>query len=275
MLAVRSLLSLVPPGAVAVCACLAFAPPNTIPMGEASLGAATTKLGEIDPAALPTSGPDAAGKLCNKVPGGVLINDLTFSIKKGNAGSVEVEGVANGQPFNSQGSAHVTGLSMGGNVCLGDTIKSLTGDGSGDDLVCKVTPSYGATVDGVQHEFNALPAYELSAMNDMARNGSAEVYHAGVLLLVFNKDGEQSLSALSGSLSLPAGVNASIASVHLRESDGDPLTPVQSSHTSTGFELSGFPALKSGASCQVLVLLNAPLDGKPLRAAVTGVFTAP
>ncbi len=260
--------------AVAVAASMALLVPNTIPMGETNLTAGTTKIGEIDPAALPTSGPDAAGKLCNKVPGGVLITDLTFSIKKGTAASVEVEGVPTGVTF-SNATAHVNGLSMGGNVCLGYTLKSLSGDTSGANLICNVTPSYKDQVAGAVHEVNALPLYELSALNDMARNGTAEVYHRGVLLFVANADPDQLLCGLTGSLSFPAGVDATIESVHLREADGDPVTPVQGSHSSTSFEFSGFPGVKPKESCRVLVLFTAPLEGKSLRATITGSFTSP
>ena len=247
---------------------------NTIGMGQTEMKGGTTKIGEIDPSAIPTAGPDAMGTLCNQYPSGVTISDLHIKIKKGTAESVEV-GELDPVNFDGSGVAHVTYPAAGGldgNECTTYTIDNLTADGSGDNLVLSVTPSLLVVVDETTVEVNSIAEYRFEQMSDLTRNGIAEMYHAGVLTVVTNFDPSHSMTQIQGSLSFPGTSSASLTGVHLFESDGDAITTGSVSISGNDFTLSGFPALEPLNTYRVVLLLDAPLGGQPMRAQLQGTF---
>lgn len=243
-----------------------------IPMGNSDLKGGSTKLPEIDPASLPTSGPDAAGGVCNQVPGGPIITDLTFSIRKGSAQSLEVEGVSNSVPFGAGGTANVTlDPGIGGGQCRGYTLNGLQG-ADGSNIVINCTPSYTAVIGQTVVELNALPAFRFDAMSDLARNGIAELYHAGVLALVFNDDSSRALNAVAGEVSFPGTAVAAVTGVHIFEMDGDPVANATVDIVGNEFAITGFAPLSSGNVYQVVVTLTNGLGGEPMRAEIQGTF---
>jgi len=244
--------------------------PLSILMGEKKLEGGTTKLGEIEPAVIPTSGPNATGSVCNEIPGGNALEDLDFFIRNGSAGSVSVGG-GTAVPFDTEsGSAHVK-ITMTGNVCKDYTLHGLSGDGSGKLLVVNVTPSDVKSVAGNAIESNILPAFRFDRMSDLARNG-VELHHGALLALVHNDDGEKILTSISGSLSFPGSVSADLQDIHVFESDGDLLGGASVAISGAEFLITDFGGVVVEDFVQVLIVLDDELGGELARAQLQGTF---
>jgi len=247
---------------------------NTIPMGQTDMKGGTTKIGEVDPDAIPTAGPDAAGKVCNDLSGGPVIQDLTFSIKQGSAGTLEVSG-SNSTPFDANGKASVTfasGSGLSGKTCRDYVIKGLAGDDSGDNLILNVTPSFTATLSSSSVELNSLPEFRLDAMSDLARNGIAELYHAGVLFQVSNDDPGQGLTEFHGVVTFPGASSSTVASVHLMDTQGDELATLTTTVSGNEFTITNFAELHPGYAYRIVIRLSEAIGGEPMRVQLQAVF---
>ncbi|MBM3989691.1 MAG: hypothetical protein FJ298_01655 [Planctomycetes bacterium] len=244
---------------------------NVIPMGETDVKSGTTKIGEVDPAAISTAGPDAAGKVCNKVAAGVSIDGLTFSIKNGSAATLEIEGAGTTTFNSSDHTAHVDlNPVQGGNVCRGYRIKGLLGDARGDNLILSVTPSFVQAVNAVDVECNALPTYELDSLSDQARKGVV-AYHADVLAFVHNVDDSMKLKAIKGTVSTANASTATLTDVRIFTSGGGTM-PASISFKGATFTISPISGLANGEWCRVLMRCEPALQGKRFQASLTAEF---
>ncbi|WP_145061490.1 hypothetical protein [Engelhardtia mirabilis] len=243
-------------------------------MGQSDLKGGTVKLGEVDPAAIPTAGPHAAGSICNAIPIGPTVTGLTYSIERGSAGTVTVAG-RSAVPFSATGTAHVTlpaGGGLRGGQCADYAIEDLVGDGTGENLVLAATPSFNLAVGSTSIEVNGLPVYRFDALSDLARNGIAELYHAGALALLFNDDPTERITRIDGSVSFPGASSATLTGLHLLEADGDPVPNTSVSISDGEFAITGFAALDPEDWYQVVLVLSAPLAGEPMRLQLQGTF---
>lgn len=242
----------------------------SILMGEKKIEGGTTKLGEIDPAVIPTSGPNATGSVCNEIPEGKVLTDLDFSIKNGSAGSVSVGGGTAVDFDEDSDSAHVK-ITVTGNECKDYTLHGVTADGSGKNLIVNVTPSDEKTVSGNEIESNILPAYRFDEMSDLARNG-VELHHNALLALVFNDDGAQSLTSLTGGLSFPGSASADLQDIHVFESDGDLVSGASVAISGAEFSITAFGGVQVDDFVQVLFVLDDELNGELARVQLQGTF---
>lgn len=244
--------------------------PLSILMGEKKLEGGTTKLGEIEPAVIPTSGPNATGSVCNEIPGGNALEDLDFFIRNGSAASVSVGGGTAVEFDEDSNSAHVK-ITMTGKVCEDYTLHGLSGDGSGKLLVVNVTPSDEKTVAGNAIESNILPAFRFDRMSDMSRKG-AELHHDALLALVHNDDGAKSLTSITGILSFPGTASADLQDIHVFESDGDLLGGATVAISGAEFSITSFGGVPVDDFVQVLFVLDDELNGELARAQLQGSF---
>lgn len=242
----------------------------SIIMGEKKLEGGTTKLGEIDPAVIPTSGPNATGSVCNEIPEGKVLTDLDFSIKNGTAGSVSVGGGTAVEFDSNSDSAHVK-ITMTGKVCKDYTLHGVTGDGSGKNLIVNATPSDEKSVAGNAIESNILPAYRFDEMSDLARNG-VELHHEAMLALVHNDDGVKSMTSITGTVSFPGAGSADLTDVFLFESDGDPLSNAVVAISGAEFSVTDFGGVAVDDFVQVLIVLDDDLGGELGRALLQASF---
>jgi hypothetical protein len=113
---------------------------DAIAMGGADIGGATTRLGEINAAAISPDLHDAVGMLTNKLSSGDTITAVTFSIRKGSAQTVRVG--KSTASFDYRGTATV---SLDEGITRDATgkylIEWLSGDGSDENMTLHVTPS--------------------------------------------------------------------------------------------------------------------------------------
>ena len=262
--------------ALAVPVALAFVPRlepaatlNTILMGRAEMKGGTTKIGEIDPAAIPTAGPDATGTFCSVLPEGKLLEGLDVSIENGCAGTISVDG-GTAVPFSAGCTAHVS-ITMSGGVCKDYTIDDLSGDGSGENLILRVTASDVKTTAGVAVEPSILPAYRFDRLSDLARNG-VEAHHGAALALVHNDDGSERMTSITGTVSFPGSASAILTEVHLFEADDDPLGRATITISGDDFAITNFGSVAAGSYVQVLLVFDADLGGEPVRTQLRGTF---
>lgn len=244
--------------------------PFAILMGETEVEGGTEKLGQIDPLALPPSGPDATGSVKNEMPKGKVWNDLDFTIKNGTAATVKV-GHGPSVEFNEDGNrAHVS-VTTSGNASEDYTLDGLEGDGTDELIDLYVSPSDAKTVDGAKIESNILPAFRFDRMSDQARNG-VESHHEAVLALVHNDDGSKGMTSIDGEVSFPGTAAANLEDVHLFQADGDPFPYAAVSISGDEFSVTDFGGVATGESVQVLVVLDADLGGELARVRLEADF---
>ncbi|MEO0421845.1 MAG: hypothetical protein AAF184_05885 [Pseudomonadota bacterium] len=234
--------------ATTVCAC-AFVLATvviaaTIPLPTKKLSGGTTSVAKLDPAAIPTSGPDAAGKLCNDLPGGAGMDDVTITIDNGTAGNVEVGGKA--ATGTDSGGWHVQfDNNVDSDDCVDLKITNIQPDDSGKDVEIKATPSIESSVDGVVIEVNPFPRFGFEANVDLMRTSITAMDHGGGLAFVHNDDGEQAINGLEGQVSFPEGANRSLLMVELQTQRGEKL-PAVITVTGNGFTIDRMTPIARG-----------------------------
>jgi hypothetical protein len=249
---------------------------NTIPLGQTDMKGGTTKIGEVSPGSIPTSGPDASGLLCNEIKPGQNIHDLTFEIENGTAVSVEVDGEPNTIPF-INGKAHVTLANgdIGGNGCKKYTLNDLSStstDTPPKNLKISVTPSLATDAGGSTTELNTIEEYIFTEMSDKKTQGIETLFHEGIAAGITNgeKSKKSRISALTGSVTVPSGF--ALTGVHLRTPGGVTVTGTATQITGDDFEVNGFTPLDVGDSYVLILVFNEALEGETLKVEVKADF---
>ncbi len=275
----RLVLSLAGIGVVCVGAAFGFAGAlrfspalQEIPMGETEMKGGVTKIGEISPGAINSDGStSASGSVCNKLK--VKVTDLDFEIKKGNTANTKLELKGTSISFVG-GKAHYDcppGGGLEGDQCEDYEILGLKADGSGADLVIRVTPSTTKTLAGALVHCNILPEYSFDVMSDMARNGMARVFHGCVLAVVNNADRDSAIVSLSGTVT-PLDSSQSLTSAHLLDMRGLAVNRAITTLSGAEFTISGFTPLAPEKSLIVALRFSGPLEGAGLRAQLQALF---
>ena len=249
---------------------------NVIPMGQAELTGGTTRIGEIDPSAIPYSGPHASGTVCNRIPSGLEIGGLDFHIDRGSAKSISVRS-APPVRFDESGTARVAfapDATLTGNQCAPYTIHSLSGDGSEEHVVLTVSPTLVVALDGASLEVSTLPEHRLDSMSDRARHGIAELRRAGVVASVSNADPARNLLEIEGAVTFPGTSAANLSAVHVFDSAGVRVPPARVDVQIEGatFTVSRFLALEPGSRIRLVLVFDEPLEGVPMRAELQARF---
>jgi len=239
---------------------------DVIAMGGAEMKGGTSRMCEVDPLVL-SDLHGGAGQVSNKLPFATTITGLVFSIAKGNARLLRVDGNPMAA-FNSAGFAKVA-LARGAGIAADAhrkyAIDGLTSDGSNDHLVFHVTPSVSASIDDIATELNVLPAYSLDARSASARNIIDELYCAGAVAIVSNQDTSKRITQLRGSVSFPGTLAGELTGVRITTQDGLPLPSAKIVRSRDEFIITGFTSLAPANSCRVIVLLANALGGQPMR----------
>ncbi|MEM9384782.1 MAG: hypothetical protein AAGA68_06955 [Pseudomonadota bacterium] len=216
----------------------------TIPLPTKKLTGGTTSVAKLDPAAIPTSGPDAAGKLCNDLPNGAGMDDVTITIDNATAGGVDVGGTPAAET--DSGGWHVKfDNDVDSDACVDLKITDIQPDDSGKDVEIKATPSIESSVDGVVIEVNPFPRFGFASNLDLMRTSITAMDHGGGLAFVQNNDGEEAINALEGQVSFPEGANRSLLMVELQTERGEKL-PAAITVTDNGFTVDRMTPIAHG-----------------------------
>lgn len=224
---------------------------GTIPLATTQLTGGTTNVAKLDPDAIPTSGPDAAGKVCSNLPGGAPMDDLTISFDNGSATGVSI----GGKTASASGSNafHLTfEEDVNHEACVDLEITGLSGDGSGKDVEINATPSIESSVDGVVIEVNPFPRFAFESNLDLMRTSITDMDHGGGLAFVYNDDSEQSISALEGTVSFPEGANRTLLMVEVQSERGEKL-PATVTVSGNGFSVERISPIAAGEGRRIVM----------------------
>jgi len=246
---------------------------NTIALGETELDGGTTEAGEINPDALSTAGPDAAGSWVNEIGSGDDITDLTCNLSNASGGSFSTNG---GTTTFEDGEAHLTfggGNSppVGGNESKTFSITSLAEDGSGEDITIDLTPSIEQPVGPATLEANVLPSYAMTEMSDSRRHGVRRLKHDVIVAFVHNEDTSW-INVLSGEVTFPGSASAELSAVHLLDDDSMAVSGASIDVEDDGFVIGDFSPLDEGEYYRVVVVLDASIDLEPFQLRLIASF---
>ncbi len=246
---------------------------DVIAMGGTEMSGGTSRMCEVDPIVL-SDLHGGNGEVRNKLPFAPTITGLAFSIEKGNARSIRVDGnpIAT---FNSGGVAKVSferGAGLAADAWRKYTIDGLTSDGSDSHLVFHVTPSVSATIDDVATELNVLPVYSLDARSGLVRNAIDELYCAGAVAIVSNHDAARRISKIHGSVSFAGTSSTRLTGVRITKIDGTLLSSAKVALSQNDFTITDFSTMEPARTYRVIVLLANALDGQPMRVELEAGF---
>ena len=203
-----------------------------IPLGTKDLTGGTTKVGEVDPNAVGTSGTTALeGTICNKLTPPREVKDLTVTVDNGEATGIVVDRTSSttdkdtasmtttAKPGGGKTSTATLDLTdrISGNPCRGYRLNGVKHDGSGKLVSVVITPSFKEQVAGTLLSMNATPTYHLDDITCQITSGVGAAVHGAILHPVVNQelDNGKWLTALEGSASIPSLPSATIQSVHV------------------------------------------------------------
>ena len=268
-LAISSIATVVPVGIAA--ALVAGSPFGTIPLGTTDLDGGSDKIDELTPGGVTGSGTDASGEICNELPGGAPMTDVTIDLTNATAATVTVNGTASttteSDSFNVKFPSAV-----GGNVCVDVDITDISPDGSGENIEIYATPSRSEQINGGSVEVNVFPQFEIEESRDLQRTSIAFMDHGGGVAYVRNGDSTRGMTQLNGTVSFPNGGARTLLDVELQSTSGTPISSTVSISGNT-FTISGFPTVSAGATAQIVLLWDNSLGRPASRLQIEGVFT--
>jgi hypothetical protein len=266
---VAALLLLICGAAAAVSTVLPF---GTIPLGTKNLDGGSDKVDTLTPGGVTGSGPDASGTICNKLPGGVPMTDVTIDLTNATAGGVTVNGTTSGAASGGSSFNVKFDSSVNFDECVTLEIDDISPNESGKLIDIYATPSKEESINGSIVEVNVFPLFELEESRDLQRTTIAFMDHGAGVAHLRNNDAARGLTEINGEVSFPGGGARTLSDVELQDASGSTIASTVSILGNT-FTISGFSTVPAGAVRKVVVLFDNSTGRPATRLELEGVFT--